>query len=273
MLVAAMRAFVPKPPDRLVPRVALLGGLDPSGGAGLTLDAVVVAAHGATPLPIALALTEQDGRGFRRCHPVPEAQWRAALAAACADGPLHAVKVGLVGDAGAVRALAAALAALPPDVPVVVDPVLSATAGGFAPPDGLVAAYRAALLPQATLLTPNGPELAALAGGSARAALADGAFAVLHKGGHADGPTCDDVLTTRDGEHVFRRERLPCGRVRGTGCALASAIAARLAHGAGLAEACGAAGHWLAGLLRALGPAPADGAVRLLPYERLSPAP
>lgn len=253
-------------------RVVLLGGVDPSGGAGITLDAMVVAVHGAQPLPIVLALTEQNRRGFRRCDPVAPARWRAALDAVLADGPVHAVKVGLAGDAANVRAVADAVAALPSGVPIVVDPVLSATAGGYAASADLVAAYRERLAPRATLLTPNTPELAALFAGDRRAALAAGAQAVLHKGGHADGPTSDDVLATAAGERTFRRPRLPCGPVRGTGCALAAAIAARLAAGAELADACAAAGEWLAGLLRALGPAPADGLPRPLPLAALRPS-
>lgn len=245
-------------------RVVLLGGVDPSGGAGITLDAIVVALHGAQPLPIVLALTEQNRRGFRGCDPVAPARWRAALDAVLADGPVHAVKVGFAGDAANVRAVADAVAAMPSGVAVVVDPVLSATAGGYDAAAELVAAYRDRLAPRVALLTPNVPELAALFGGDRRAALAAGARAVLHKGGHGDGPDCVDVLATAAGERAFRRPRLPTGPVRGTGCALASAIAARLAAGADLAAACGAAGDWLAGLLRDLGPAPADGLPRLL---------
>jgi hydroxymethylpyrimidine/phosphomethylpyrimidine kinase len=254
-----------------VRRIVVCGGVDPSGGAGLSLDAAVVAAHGAMPLPVVLALTEQDRTGFRRLHPTPVAQWRAALAAALADGPVDAVKVGLVGDADTARALGDALAALPAFVPVLVDPVLGATAGGMAAGAALVAAYRSHLVPRAALLTPNLPELRQLFDGSLAAALAAGARAVLCKGGHGEGSTCNDVLATADGgQQTYRRARLPCGPVRGTGCALAAAIAARLARGSSLGEACGTAGHWLAGLLRALGPAAADALPRPLPWDRLS---
>lgn len=252
-------------------RVLVLGGVDPSGGAGITLDALVVAAHGAQALPIVLALTDQDRRGFRGCEPLAPARWRPVFDAMVADRPVHAVKVGLAGDAANVRAVAAAVAALPRDVPVVVDPVLSATAGGYAAAADLVAAYREFLAPRAALLTPNTPELAALFGGDRRGALAAGVRAVLHKGGHDDGPECVDVLATAAGERAFARPRRACGPVRGTGCALAASIAARLAGGAELATACAAAGDWLAGLLRDLGPAPADGLPRLLPLAGLRP--
>ena len=244
-------------------RVLLLGGLDPSGGAGITLDATVVALHGLRPLPVAVVATVQNRRGFQSFAPVPA--WRQALAAVLDDGPVHAIKVGLLGDGALACEVADALQPLRASVPFVVDPVLSATTGGFAPREPLLAAYRERLAPLASLLTPNGPELAALFDGDVQRALRSGAGAVLHKGGHHDGPFADDVLCTAAGATSFRRERLPAGPVRGTGCALAAAIAARLALGENLALACRGAGDWLAAMLRTLGPAAADGVPRTLP--------
>src|SRR5262245_32974616 len=111
-------------------RVLLLGGVDPSGGAGVTVDATVAALHGAQPLPMAVAWTVQDARAFRSCEPVAAAAWRAALDAVAAGG-VHAVKVGLVADAATAAAIAAALRPLHARVPIVIDPVLGATAGGY----------------------------------------------------------------------------------------------------------------------------------------------
>jgi hydroxymethylpyrimidine/phosphomethylpyrimidine kinase len=255
------------------PRVLLLGGLDPSGGAGITSDATVVALHRAQPLPIAVAFTEQNRRGFRRCHAVPAETWCRALHAVLDDGDVQAVKVGLLPDEVSVRAVARELAALRNAPPIVVDPVLAATAGGWAPPAALPATVLELLVPAAALLTPNLPELAALCDGDPARALAAGTRAVLVKGGHGDGTTSDDVLYTDGDRIVFRRERQACGPVRGTGCALAAAIAARLAHGAGIGAAARHAGDWVAALLRALGPAPADGLPRTLPFARVLPLP
>ncbi len=254
-------------------RVLLLGGIDPSGGAGLTVDATVVAMHHAEALPIALATTEQSLAGFRRCHAVAPEHWCRALHAVLADGPVHAVKVGLIPDAAILRTVARELAALPASTPIVIDPVLSATAGGLLATPELPAAYLEHLVPKATLFTPNHPELLAVCGGEATRALQAGAKAVLVKGGHAEGATCDDVLHRGKDRIEFRRERLPVGRVRGTGCTLAAAIAARLAHGASLGDACRFAGDWLAQLLRVLGPAAStDAPPRLLPFGRVPPA-
>lgn len=249
------------------PRVLLLGGLDPSGGAGITLDAAVAALHAALPLPIAVTWTEQNRRGFRRAVPVPTEQWSAALAAVCEDGPIAAVKVGLLAAPATVAAVATALARFAGSLPILVDPVLGATAGGLTPGDELPAAYRRHLLPLATLLTPNLPELARLGLASAEQALAAGAGALLLKGGHGEGATSDDLLCCPGRSVVFSRPRLRIGPVRGTGCALATAIACRLAAGVELAAACGGAGDWLAAVLAAL-PPPTDALPRSLPLHR-----
>ncbi len=253
----------------MTPRVLLLGGIDPSGGAGLTVDATVIAACGAHSLPVPVALTVQSRRGFRELVPVAADVWLAALREQLLDAPVQAIKIGLVGSAANVRAIATALHELAPLVPIVVDPVLSATAGGFEPASDLCAAYRDALLPLAALATPNVPELAALGDGDAARLLASGCGAVLSKGGHGDDVDAVDRLVShrgdrRSGDRHWVRPRLATGPVRGTGCALASAIAAHLAHGDDLATAVGRAGDELAGLLAAL-PAPTDGLPRPLP--------
>lgn len=253
-------------------RVLLLGGLDPCGGAGITADATVVAAHGAQPLPIVIALTAQNRHGFQRLDAVPVATWRRALDAALADGEVHAVKVGLLGSPEAVEAVATALQPLRGRAPIVVDPVLSATAGGFDAPAALAAAYRCQLLPLASVLTPNQPEAKAIYGTRPEVALGTGCAFVLEKGGHGDGAFVEDTLHWVRGRTCFRRKRLPVGRVHGTGCALASALATRLAQGSDVPAACAAAGDWLFGLLQEMGPAPADGLPRPLPLGRpLSP--
>ena len=249
-------------------RVLLLGGLDPCGGAGITADATVVAVHGAQPLPIAIVLTAQNRHGLQALNPVPPAVWQRALRAALADGEVHAVKVGLLGSTATVAAVAEALTTLRGRVPIVVDPVMSATAGGFEAPAALAEAYRAQLLPLASVLTPNRPEALFLYGLRPEIALALGCGFVLEKGGHGDGAFVEDRLHGPDLATRFRRPRLPVGPVHGTGCALATALATKLAQGADVASACAMAGDWLFSLLQALGPAPATGLPRPLPLGR-----
>ncbi|MGC6489383.1 MAG: bifunctional hydroxymethylpyrimidine kinase/phosphomethylpyrimidine kinase, partial [Planctomycetota bacterium] len=168
-------------------RVLLLGGLDPSGGAGVTLDATVASLHGVAPLPIALSATVQGARGFVTAAPIAARTWREQVRTVVADGAPDAVKVGYVGSAAVVAELAEALRPLASRAPLVVDPVLSATAGGM-PSDGALArAYLTGLVPLAALVTPNAPELDALGGGDPATLLRAGARAVLHKGGHGGG--------------------------------------------------------------------------------------
>lgn len=235
-------------------RVLLLGGLDPSGGAGITVDAAVVSLLGGEPLPIALATTVQGLRGFVRSVPIDAAVIREQIATVLTDGPVRAVKIGYVGSAEQVVAVAEALQPLRDAAKIIVDPVLSATAGGMSSGDDLVVAYREHLVPFAQLVTPNTLELAVLADGCADSLLELGAQAVLHKGGHGEGPDAIDELWTgerlADGAPVrFQRERFDCGPVRGTGCALASAIATHLANDCSLVDACRTAGDWLSALL------------------------
>lgn len=254
-------------------RVLLLGGLDPSGGAGLTADATVVALHGAVPLPVPVCLTVQGLGGFRRLVPVEASIWRDALGAVLDDGPVHAIKLGLLGDADLAAELADVLTPVADVAPLVLDPVLSATSGGLDAPEALARVYRERLLALAAVFTPNLPELAAICDGRVAVALDHGAGAVLGKGGHGDGPLSEDRLELPGADFAFRRERLPVGRVRGTGCALASAIACDLAAGLDVPLACQRAGDWLHALLQKLGPATDSSPPRLLPWASVPPRP
>lgn len=247
-------------------RLLLLGGLDPSGGAGLTVDAVVAARHGCEVLPVTTAWTVQNRHRFVARHALPPELLAAAFAAATADGPVDAVKVGMLGDEATIAFVAGALRPLVGRTPIVVDPVLVSTATGPAASAAMAAAYREHLLPIASLVLPNHPETVALCGGRADGLLGLGCRAVLQKDGHGDGEHVDDVLWRAAAEPLrMRRPRLAVGRVRGTGCALATAITARLAAGDPLEAACRGAGDWLHERLRELGPAPVDGLPRRLP--------
>ncbi|ABC79855.1 bifunctional hydroxymethylpyrimidine kinase/phosphomethylpyrimidine kinase [Anaeromyxobacter dehalogenans] len=230
----------------MIPRVLVVAGLDPSGGAGLTADLEALAAVGARGWAVATALTAQGPRGARGVSPTAEAFLRAQIDALLEgrERP-RAVKTGMLGTAGLARALAARLGEPPlARVPVVVDPVLVASsgaplldAGGAAPGEAL-----AALLARARLVTPNLPELAALTGvevaddaAAVRAARMLPARAVLVKGGHRAGAPVDLLVEGRRVTRFTGRRR--AGTARGTGCRLASAIAGLLAGGASLEEA------------------------------------
>lgn len=228
------------------PRVLLVGGLDPSGGAGLVADLEALAAVGARGWAVATALTAQGPRGARGYEPATEGILLAQIDALLEgrERP-QAVKTGMLGTGALARALADRLSEAPlRRVPLVVDPVLLASSGaalldlaGKAAADALYP-----LFALARLVTPNLPELAALTGdevasdeAAVRAARRLPARAVLVKGGHRAGAPVDLLV---EGRRVVRLEgRRRRGTARGTGCRLASATAGLLARGAPLEEA------------------------------------
>lgn len=219
------------------PCVLVFAGLDPSGGAGIGADIEAIAAQGAHPLPVVTALTVQDNDRVREVVPV-DAALLARQALLLAEGiPVGAVKIGIVGsrdNAEAIAALVGTLRARWPALPVVLDPVLASGRGDALGRDDALASLLP-LLPLATLLTPNGPEAARI-GDLARACAH-----VLLTGGHdadhrADGAEVVNRWIGPEGARAWRWPRLP-GEFHGSGCTLASAIAARLALGEPMAQA------------------------------------
>jgi hydroxymethylpyrimidine/phosphomethylpyrimidine kinase len=224
-----------------LPCVLVFAGMDPSGGAGLLADAEAIRAAGARPLCIPTALTAQTARrmhGFQPLSPQLALQTAHAL---LEEEPVRAVKVGMLGTPTMASAIAELLGRI--DVPAVVDPVLSASSGGALFQGGADAARRAyAELWPSSLITPNAPEAQALLGLpgppldaealeiAAKELVARGARSALVKGGHAHGAEAVDVLCDARGTRRFSAPRLP-GTARGTGCRLASSIAAGLALG------------------------------------------
>ena len=213
------------------PAVLVLAGLDPSGGAGLLADAEAIRAMGARPLCVATALTVQTTRAARSFKLVDAALIAESVRALLEEEDVRAIKIGMVGDASNARAIRALL---PQGVPVVVDPVLAASSGTplfSGRPRDLLELARGAVL------TPNLAEAEALLEGpaDARTLLARGPAAVLLKGGHLPGPPTD-VLALPANTESFSAGRIPV-KARGTGCRLASAIAAGLARGVPVREA------------------------------------
>ena len=223
-------------------RILAIGGMDPCGGAGLAADLRMVHARGAMPLVLITALTVQNRHGMQAVHPVERRTLEQCLDAIFADGPVHGIKTGLFASGEQIRWIAGRLSSRQKGVPLVVDPVLSATAGGWSPDPELVDAYRERLLPMATVVTPNLPELERILPGDDGAGLQKmGCAAVLVKGGHGEGEMVRDVLYTDRGRREFAHPRLPVGPVHGTGCALASALAVHLCSEETLEAACAAA--------------------------------
>lgn len=217
------------------PNVLVLAASDPTGGAGLQADVLTVASLGCHPLSVLTAYTVQDTRGVVSLHALPAEAVAAQARCVLDDAPVRAIKIGVVGSAAAAQAIALLLAEHA-SVPVVLDPVLASARGD---PLGDAEALRTMLVPRATVVTPNSEEASAL--GGAPALLALGARFVLVTGTHEPG---EDVVNTLLGpQGVVREDRWPrlAGSYHGSGCTLASAIAARLAQGDAVPEAVRAA--------------------------------
>jgi hydroxymethylpyrimidine kinase/phosphomethylpyrimidine kinase len=233
------------------PNVVLVGGLDPGGGAGVLRDMRSADELGAHSLVVATCITEQDTTSVASVEPRDPGQVGRSLSAALARARPACVKVGMVANAGVARAIAHALSGFTGKV--VYDPVLRASSGG-----SLYLGDQAPILGLARLafvLTPNLGEAAWLLGrpvesvadalAAARDLVALGAPAVLVKGGHLAGDA-SDVLCWCDGLRVITHPRIAGPSPRGTGCALATAIAVGLARGQELESAVGTAKTWLA---------------------------
>ena len=219
------------------PTVLVFSGLDPSGGAGIAADVLAIAAQGAHALPVITALTVQDNNRVYEVAPVDAALLTRQAQLLIDSVRIDAVKLGIPGNranADAIAALVRQLRVRQPDLPVVLDPVL-ASGHGDALARGNALDALTPLLALASVLVPNLPEAAALAGATARV-QPNLAQHTLTTGGHAAG---DDVLnhwTGPDGKRSWRWPRLP-GAFHGSGCTLASAIAGRLALGEPMGEA------------------------------------
>jgi hydroxymethylpyrimidine/phosphomethylpyrimidine kinase len=244
-----------------VNQVLVIAGTDSSGGAGLIRDVGALAHFGVSAACAVTAVTAQSDQSVVAIQALPASLVGAQIDAALATRAIGAVKIGMLATRGVVEVVARRL---PPRerLPCVLDPVLLASSGAPL----LDAAGRSALieelLPRVTLLTPNLPELAVLLAQplavteqdmlrQGHALKARGSAAVLVKGGHADGDEAVDVLLY--GAETYRfvapRQRT---QLRGSGCALASAIAAQLACGVDLPGACARAKQYLSALFAAL---------------------
>lgn len=226
------------------PNVLVIAASDPSGGAGVEADIKVLCAHGVNALTAVTAITVQDSRGVRAVQATPVKVFRRILRGLAEDQAIAGVKIGALITEGHVQAVWDFLAGLSPLTPVVLDPVMKATSG-----PRLLSARAEKLIPSLfpflALVTPNLPEAQVLtkrpvhdlqgmrAAGLRLCEL--GAAAALCKGGHLE-TASRDVLCAQGQFTEWPNRRLPRS-FHGTGCVLASAIAARLAQGAELVPA------------------------------------
>ena len=219
-------------PHRTTPRILIIAGSDSGGGAGIQADIKTVTMLGGHAMTAVTAITAQNTLGVQTVHAIPTDIVVAQMRSVIDDIGVDAVKIGMIGSAATAQAVADVLATL--TVPVVFDPVMVATSGSTLADADTIAAF-ARLMRIATLTTPNLPEAAALGG---VAAIRAHGCAVLLKGGHGADGIVTDTLVAADGARTdWSDARIDTRHTHGTGCTLASGIAAGLGAGLPLAEA------------------------------------
>ena len=228
------------------PLVLTFAASDPSGGAGIQADLLTLASMGCHPLSVITAITVQDSAGVEGMLAI-DADWVADQARCLLeDMPVDAFKIGVLGSVENIAAIAEIVSDYP-DVPLILDPVLASGRGDELANDDMTHALRELLLPQTTILTPNSLEVRRLAEAEededltleqcAALLIETGCEFVLITGTHENTPQVVNTLYSKSG--VVRSDtwpRLP-GSFHGSGCTLASAIAAMLANGLDLPEA------------------------------------
>ncbi|MBL8549415.1 MAG: bifunctional hydroxymethylpyrimidine kinase/phosphomethylpyrimidine kinase [Hyphomonadaceae bacterium] len=229
-------------------RILIVAGSDSGGGAGVQADIKTVTALGGFATTAIAAITVQNTLGVTGVHPIPPEIVAAQIEAVMSDIGADAWKLGMLGSTDIVETVAESYSRLGAGIPLVLDPVMIAKGGASLLAEDAIDAVKSRLLPLAAIATPNAPEAERLTGlpvrdldGQKRAAealLEAGARAVLVKGGHiGDGAIVRDVLATQGNLEVFEAERIDTRATHGTGCTLASAIAAGLGEGLPLREA------------------------------------
>lgn len=246
-----------------LPAVLAIAGSDSSGGAGIQADLKTMLANAVYGMSAITSLTAQNTMGVTDVADAAPSILEAQIDAVFADIPPAAIKIGMVSNAGLIRAIANRLAAHQARN-IVLDPVMVATSGARLIDESAVSALVALLFPLATVITPNIPEAETLAGWN-QGSIISGAdmercggvlarthgCAVLVKGGHRVSDA-DDVLVEPDGTVTwFHGRRIDTDDTHGTGCTLSSAIASNLARGLPLPDAIRGAKKYLSGALSA----------------------
>jgi hydroxymethylpyrimidine/phosphomethylpyrimidine kinase len=248
-------------PTHRYARVLTIAGSDSGGGAGIQADLKTFSALGCFGMTAITALTAQNTTGVRAIHGVPPEMLKDQIDAVVEDIGVDAVKIGMLHAPDIVHTVANAIDRnhLPH---VVLDPVMIATSGAVLIENDAVQALVQQLFPRAALITPNLDEAGFLVGrtlhteadmqSAAQTLLAQGAKAVLLKGGHLAGEqVCDLFMSAKDEHWWLRAPRIASPNTHGTGCTLSSAIAAHLALGLALPDAIQAAHTYVRQALQA----------------------
>jgi len=240
------------------PVVLTVAGSDPSGGAGVQADLKTIHQHGAYGAAVPTLITVQNTEGVEEVELLSPDLVRGQLSGLLGDVEVAAAKTGALGSPGVAHVVGSFMKET--RFPWVVDPVWLPTRGRPLSKGDIVEAYKEAVVSRAALVTPNVQEAALLAEMAVRS-LADareaaeriarlGASAVLVKGGHLEGSARGTDMLLHDGEVTeLPPAAIVAGRFHGTGCALSTAIATRLALGQDIPAAVEGAKTWLTGAL------------------------
>jgi hydroxymethylpyrimidine/phosphomethylpyrimidine kinase len=233
-------------PSALPPIVLAFAATDPSGGAGLQADILTLASMGCHPLSVVTAATIQDTMGVEDIMAL-DPEWVADQArCVLEDMPVNAIKIGVLGSVENITAIAEVVSDYP-EVPLVLDPILASGRGDELATEDMISALRELLIPQTTIITPNSIEARRLVqedgeeelelAECARRLLALGCEYVLITGTHENTTQVVNTLYGQEGViRIDRWDRLP-GSYHGSGCTLASAIAATIANGLSIGDA------------------------------------
>jgi hydroxymethylpyrimidine/phosphomethylpyrimidine kinase len=228
-------------------RVLIIAGSDSGGGAGIQADIKTVTTLGAYAATAITALTAQNTIGVQGILPVSPDFVKRQIESVLSDIGADCIKTGMLLDHGVIEVAGETIEKAAPAVPLVVDPVMIASTGARLLDPRALDALERRFIARAALVTPNAPEAEALTGQriaglddmrrAADALLKAGAKAVMVKGGHVAGDTVRDLIVTADDSFILEAERIDTHHTHGTGCTLASAIAAGLAQGLALRPA------------------------------------
>jgi len=239
-----------------IKNVLSIAGSDPSGGAGIQADLKTFCANGVYGMAAITSLTAQNTQGVSAFVAVPPEFVKDQISAIFEDIEVSAVKIGMLANADIIEVLADSLEQYtPPNI--VFDPVMVATSGDSLISGDAIKVMKERLIPLCDVLTPNIPETEKLSRKAvldmevaAQGLLGLGAKAVFLKGGHLKGDIVLDVLAYDKGVKAYELPRVNTQNTHGTGCTLSSSIAANLAKGDGLEDACFKAKEYLTNALK-----------------------
>jgi hydroxymethylpyrimidine/phosphomethylpyrimidine kinase len=227
------------------PRVLIIAGSDSGGGAGVQADIKTCAAFGVYSASVITAVTAQNTLGVQQVEIMPPELVRAQIRSVLSDIGADVIKIGMLGNEAIINCVAEEIEEA--DAFVILDPVMVATSGDKLLEDKAVKALKNILIPLSDLVTPNVPEAELITGltikdiddlsGAGDAIIKMGAYAALMKGGHLKGKSVVDVLVSEEGANIMSGPRLNSRHTHGTGCTLASAVAANMALDIPLDEA------------------------------------